>query len=247
MASTANGTRTSKENLRSRSSSEFDQALYLGDRRNMGKILVVDDDESMRRLIRLNLGATHEVALSLALEHKPDVILLDLRMPKYSGFELCRTFTSLSTTQLIPVFVISGEAGAKTKEFCRELGAVVYFEKPVDFDRLLASLADCLKSRRSERRCEVRVRLRVPLKFGGTDASGASFQILTTAENVGRNSFLCACAASLARDSVVEVTLIGSPNGPIGRAKVVRTEDADTEYPRYALRFLNPPDAWVLN
>ena len=112
----------------------------------------------MRRLIRLNLGATHEVvdtgepevALSLALEHKPDVILLDLRMPKYSGFELCRTFTLLSTTQLIPVFVISGEAGAKTKEFCRELGAVVYFEKPVDFDRLLASLADCLKSRRSE-------------------------------------------------------------------------------------------------
>jgi DNA-binding response OmpR family regulator len=221
----------------------------------MGKILVVDDDESMRRLIRLNLGATHEVvdtgepevALSLALEHKPDVILLDLRMPKYSGFELCRTFTSLSTTQLIPVFVISGEAGAKTKEFCRELGAVFYFEKPVDFDRLLASLADCLKSRRRERRCEVRVRLRVPLKFGGTDASGASFQILTTAENVGRNSFLCVCAASLAKDSVVEVTLIGSPNGPIGRAKVVRTEDAETEYPRYALRFLNPPDAWVLN
>jgi CheY-like chemotaxis protein len=82
----------------------------------MARILIVDDDEAIRRLVRLNLTDLYEVfdtgqpeeALALALEHKPDAILLDLRMPGYSGFELCKTLTSFSATQLIPVFVISG-------------------------------------------------------------------------------------------------------------------------------------------
>ena len=89
----------------------------------MPKLLIVDDEEPVRRLIRLNLMDAYEIvdtgepeqALALALEHKPDAILLDLRMPRYSGLELCQTFTSFSATQLIPVFVISGEGGANTK------------------------------------------------------------------------------------------------------------------------------------
>ena len=93
----------------------------------MAKLLVVDDEVAMRRLIRMNLSDEYEIvdtgepehALALALEHKPDAILLDLRMPKYSGFELCQMFTSFGSTQLIPVLVISGEAGSSTKEFCR--------------------------------------------------------------------------------------------------------------------------------
>jgi CheY-like chemotaxis protein len=75
------------------------------------RILIVDDDEAIRRLVRLNLTDLYEIfdagqpeeALALALEHKPDALLLDLRMPRYSGFELCKTFTSFSATQLIPV------------------------------------------------------------------------------------------------------------------------------------------------
>src|ERR1700684_4432423 len=126
----------------------------------MARILIVDDDESIRRLIRLNLIDLYEVydtgkpeeALALALEHKPDAILLDLGMPGYSGFALCKTFTSFSATQLIPIFVISGEGGAKTKDFCRDLGAAAYFEKPVNFEKLRESLAEALQTRRRERR-----------------------------------------------------------------------------------------------
>src|SRR5438046_4683581 len=108
----------------------------------MNTLLVVDDDEAMRRLIRLSLADSYKIvdtavpeeALALALEHKPDAILLDLRMPKYSGYELCHTLTTLGSTQLIPVIIVRGEAGDTTKQLCRKLGETAYFEKPLDID-----------------------------------------------------------------------------------------------------------------
>jgi DNA-binding response OmpR family regulator len=221
----------------------------------MSKLLVVDDDDAMRKVIRLNLADSYEIidtgepehALALALEHKPDAILLDLRMPKYSGFELCQTFTSFSSTQMIPVLVISGEGGAKTKQFCRDLGAVAYFEKPVDFDALRLQLGDFLKTRRKERRSEVRVRLRVPLKLIGTGENGDAFEILTTSENVSRSSFLCACAVAMAEGFGVEVYLVSARDEYVGKARIIRSELKETPYPRYGFRFTDKAGHWVLD
>src|ERR1700758_5532184 len=114
----------------------------------MPKLLLVDDDDAVRRLIRLELSDTYEIidsgqpeeGLALAMEHKPEAILLDLRMPKYSGYELCQRFTTFSRTQMIPVIIVSGEGGGQTKEYCKQLGAAGYFEKPIDFDALRACL-----------------------------------------------------------------------------------------------------------
>src|SRR5579859_3802930 len=133
----------------------------------MGKLLVVDDDAAVRRLMRLELSDTYEVidsgepeqGLAIALESRPDAILLDLRMPKYSGYELLQTFTSFSHTQKIPVIVVSGEAGSQTKEHCRKLGAAQYFEKPIDFDALRQCLSEFFKKQQHPPRNEVRVRL----------------------------------------------------------------------------------------
>src|SRR5277367_5815354 len=130
----------------------------------MRKLLIVDDDEALRRLMRLELCDTYEIidsgnpeeGLALALETKPDAILLDLRMPKYSGYELCQTFTSFSRTQAIPVVIVSGEAGAQTKEHCKQLGAAGYFEKPIDYDALRAFLALICESHVHVPRSEVR-------------------------------------------------------------------------------------------
>jgi CheY-like chemotaxis protein len=221
----------------------------------MGKLLLVDDDEALRRMVRLSLGDLHEIvdtgvpeeALALALEHKPDAILLDLRMPKYSGFELCQTFTSFSSTQLIPVIVVSGEAGAKTKEFCRELGAVAYFEKPVDFEALTEFIAKTLQDRRVERRSEVRVRLRVPVKLQGRDSAGNSFDIRTVTENVSKSGFLCACNLALENNAIVEVSIAGSKEGLVGSARVVRSEWSDALYPRYGFQFIQKTGSWVLD
>jgi two-component system, OmpR family, response regulator len=122
----------------------------------MAKVLIVDDDEALRRLMRLELSDAYEVidsgepeqGLALALDHKSCAILLDLRMPKYSGYELLQTFTSFSCTQMVPVIIVSGEAGGQTKEHCKQLGAAGYFEKPIDFDALRACLQQLIKTRR---------------------------------------------------------------------------------------------------
>jgi len=82
----------------------------------MRKLLIVDDDSAMRGLMRMRLSDSYEIfdtedpeqALALALEHKPDAVLMDLMMPKFSGFELCQSFHSLSYTSYLPIFVITG-------------------------------------------------------------------------------------------------------------------------------------------
>ena len=220
----------------------------------MGKLLIVDDDEALRRLVRLNLKGSYEIidtgkpeeALALAMEHKPDAILLDLRMPNYSGFELCQLLTSYSRTQLIPVLIVSGEAGAQTKEFCRGLGAVGYFEKPVNFEALKACLEQTVAVRRVERRSEVRVRLRVPLKLRGTNAQGKPFEAVTSTENVSVSGFLCECASTLRKDSIVSVYLASASEEYVGKARVVRSEAEDTPLPRYGMRFVEKEGNWLL-
>src|SRR5580700_6560386 len=118
------------------------------------KILIVDDDDDVRNLHSMRLGDTYETvmtgepeeALALALEHKPAAILLDLMMPRLSGFELCQTLHALSYTSLIPIFVISGESANKYRAHCESLGATAYFEKPVDYKALKARMCEVLET-----------------------------------------------------------------------------------------------------
>ena len=85
------------------------------------RILVVDDDESVRKMLAMRMSDTYEVvetgdpeqAVALALEHKPDAILMDLMMPGFSGFELCSSLRDLSYTSRIPIFVVTGEGGCE--------------------------------------------------------------------------------------------------------------------------------------
>jgi DNA-binding response OmpR family regulator len=96
----------------------------------MQKILTVDDDEATLNLMRTRLAEDYEVictigpekALGLALEHKPAAVLLDLMMPKFSGFELCQSLRSLSYTSTIPIIVITGRAGCEIQGTLRKSG-----------------------------------------------------------------------------------------------------------------------------
>jgi CheY-like chemotaxis protein len=220
----------------------------------VAKLLVVDDDEAMRRLLRLELQSGYEIidsgepeqGLAFALEHKPDGILLDLRMPNYSGYELCQTFTSFSRTQLIPVVIVSGEAGSQTKEHCKQLGAAAYFEKPIDFDALRRCLADLVKVGRHTSRSEVRVRLRVPLKLRGADLRGRNFDEPVTTENVSLNGFLCDARVELGEGAVVEVYMGDSSQEYVGMAAIVHTDGSAAAVRHYGCRFTEKSGVWVL-
>jgi CheY-like chemotaxis protein len=220
----------------------------------MQKLLVVDDDEALRRLTRLELSDTFEVidsgeperALALALEHKPDAILLDLRMPKYSGYELLQTFTALSHTQKIPVIIVSGEAGGQTKEHCKQLGALGYFEKPIDFDALRVCLGQIAKTRKFIPRAEVRVRLHVPLKLRGTDNNGNMITLETTTENVSLSGFLCASTVELSVGTIVEVYLTSCGTDYVGKAKIVHADTKTAPLRHYGCLFMEKAGPWVL-
>ncbi len=220
----------------------------------MGKLLVVDDDEVLRRLMRLELGDIYEIietgepeqGLALALEHRPDAILLDLRMPKYSGYELCQTFTSFSRTQTIPVIIVSGEIGGQTKEYFKQIGATGYFEKPIDFQALRTCLDEVAKPQRQVPRSEARVRLRVSLTLRGQDSQGNKVETDTTTENVSANGFLCASTAALAARSVVEVYLGSSGEKYVGKAVVLHSDGENASIRRYGCHFIEKTGLWVL-
>lgn len=219
-----------------------------------GKLLVVDDDEALRRLMRLELSDGYEVidsgepeqGLALALEHKPDAILLDLRMPKYSGYELLQRFVSFSHTQMIPVIIVSGEAGAQTREHCRQLGAAGYFEKPIDFDALRSCIRQNARSRPHVPRNEVRVQLRVPLKLRWTDHEGKKVEEVATTEDVSLSGFLCVCVAQLANESVLDVYLTGQGEHFVGKARIVHSRPGPTSKRYYGCRFIEKSGRWVL-
>jgi CheY-like chemotaxis protein len=220
----------------------------------MKKLLVVDDDSAMRGLLRLRLSEHYEVfdtgdpeqALALALEHKPDAILLDLMMPKFSGFELRNSFHALTHTTRLPIFVITGESGLKYKEQCEALGAAGFFEKPVDFARLKAALQEQLQNQRAERRSEVRVQMRVVLRLRGTDPGGNQFEEIAETENVSASGFLCTCSRALVKGASLDVYRTGPSDRYVGQARVMRQESPGAPWHRYGFRFLSKTGNWVL-
>ena len=111
-------------------------------------ILVVDDDESMRDLLRLHLSAAgYEVEVAedaiaagyKVLKRPPDLIISDINMPHMDGFEFIAALKADKTLPSIPViFLTSFEEGDQRG---KALGAVGYVTKPVMADKLLRLVA----------------------------------------------------------------------------------------------------------
>jgi CheY-like chemotaxis protein len=114
----------------------------------MATILIVDDDESIRDLLRLHLSAAgYEVHVAedaiaagyLVLRSPPDLIISDVHMPHMDGFEFIAALKADNTLPNIPViFLTSHDEG---DDRGKQLGAVGYVTKPVRADRLLALVA----------------------------------------------------------------------------------------------------------
>jgi two-component system, OmpR family, KDP operon response regulator KdpE len=110
------------------------------------KVLLVDDDTTLRRTLGIGLRAEgHEVlmaadgrtALQALREDRPDIVVLDLGLPDLSGIEVLRQLRGWSTT---PVVVLSARAESAEKVEVLDLGADDYVTKPFGMEELLARI-----------------------------------------------------------------------------------------------------------
>ncbi len=128
----------------------------------LGSILVVDDRESNRHLMKgLLESAGHRVVcassgaegIELAISAKPDVILLDVKMPGMDGFEVSAKLRSLAETASIPIlFVTAYYTDERDVLHGLGVGAYDYLIKPISAAVLLARVGVALRIRRSEDR-----------------------------------------------------------------------------------------------
>jgi CheY-like chemotaxis protein len=212
----------------------------------MRRLLIVDDDEDIRKVCRMHLQEAYEIldtgdprrAVVMALQVIPDAILMDLSMPGLSGFELCRMLSSLSITQRIPIFVVSGQ-DARNKTFCQSLGASGYFEKPIDFVKLKSALALALSSKGSERRVEGPLPYKAILKLRGRSEGGKHFEVRATTRSVSPGGFLCGCPDSVPNESLVDVFLCSEGELHLGQARAFRAEETDSLDSCFTVQFID--------
>lgn len=121
---------------------------------HLPEILVVEDDPRNIQILSSLLGregyhayvATDgELALDYLDTTLPDLILLDLGLPKIDGFEVCERLKSNSTTRLIPVVVLTGQSDFGSKLRCIELGADDFISKPFNATEVLARCKSLLR------------------------------------------------------------------------------------------------------
>lgn len=115
------------------------------------KILVVDDEEHIRRSLKViltakqydvSLAASGEEALSLAAAETPDLVIVDLCMPGMSGLDLCR---ELRTWLSVPILVLSVIVREADKVAALDVGADDYITKPYSINELLARVRALLR------------------------------------------------------------------------------------------------------
>ena len=122
--------------------------------RTPARILIVDDVPTNVDIIRARLGAhgyeivtasDGEEALAAVREHLPDLILLDVMMPKLDGIEVCRRLRADSSIGFIPIVLLTARSDPKDVVAALEAGGDEYLTKPVDQAALVARVKSMLR------------------------------------------------------------------------------------------------------
>jgi DNA-binding response OmpR family regulator len=125
-----------------------------------GKILVVDDEIYIVHILDFSLGMEgYEVVTALdgeqALEkvktEKPDLIVLDIMMPKLDGYEVCKNIKSNASTQHIPVILLSAKGRNVDQKLGFDVGADDYITKPFSPRKLVERINQLLGQTVTER------------------------------------------------------------------------------------------------
>jgi two-component system, OmpR family, alkaline phosphatase synthesis response regulator PhoP len=116
------------------------------------KVLVADDELSIRALVKQCLGNYEvieaedgEQALKMAQLWKPDLILLDIMMPKMDGYTVCHRLRTESANKAVPIVMITGVGFELNAKLSLSLGANAYIIKPFNINTLVDTVEKLLK------------------------------------------------------------------------------------------------------
>jgi DNA-binding response OmpR family regulator len=132
----------------------------------MERILIIEDEAPMRTALadllaaegyRTLTAADGEIGLQRALSEKPDLILLDIMMPKLDGFAVCAELRRLASD--VPVLMLTAKAQIEDRVYGLDVGADDYLVKPFSTEELLARVRALL--RRAERKTKSHVKLKL--------------------------------------------------------------------------------------
>jgi two-component system alkaline phosphatase synthesis response regulator PhoP len=121
-------------------------SLTVAEAVNQCTILIVDDSENTRDMLAAYLeGHNIEVLTAVngregierAIEHKPDLIVMDLMMPEQDGLQSLDMLAENPETQEIPVIIISGKGSRLDQVLSLDKGAYYYLEKPFDLSEIV--------------------------------------------------------------------------------------------------------------
>lgn len=113
------------------------------------KVVVIEDEEFLTELIKINLrlrgidvttAEYGEDGYAKILEQKPDLILLDARLPDIDGWEICKRIKSNSAISKIPVVFVTAAAQESDKMRAKEAGADGFLAKPFQITELLKTI-----------------------------------------------------------------------------------------------------------
>lgn len=119
------------------------------------RVLVVDDEPDLIRILEFGLRAAGyqvEIAadgqegLKKAREIRPDIILLDLMLPKLDGYKVCRLLKFDERYRHIPIIILSARTQEGDQSLAKEMGANRFVTKPYEFGEILAHIEALLKA-----------------------------------------------------------------------------------------------------
>ena len=120
----------------------------------MPRILLIDDNEPNRQFLsrRLSrrgfeviLAADGVAGVEMAKAEKPDLILMDMNMPRLDGWEATRQIKADASVAAVPIIGLTAHAMVGDRERAIEAGCADYHTKPVEFDKLLEQIESLLR------------------------------------------------------------------------------------------------------
>ena len=124
----------------------------MGENDTKKKVLIVDDEPNVRRLSRKILNNTFDVveaedgrqAIEIAVTQQPDVILMDMMMPRMDGLSACHAIKKDPTTKSIPVIMVTAIGFELNIKLSQQMGATGYVTKPFSSQDLLDKIGEVL-------------------------------------------------------------------------------------------------------